>query len=156
MANGMKIGDLAGRVGVSAKTVRYYESLGLLAAPTRTAAGYRLYGPVDVERLRFVVGAKALGLSLAEIQEIVAVWQGGERPCGHVAQLLAQKLGDLDRRIADMTRLRNDLALYMDRVAALPATEDAPCAHIQGVAEGQWAGPEDSGARPTLPRHGEP
>ncbi|MDB5096100.1 MAG: transcriptional regulator, MerR family [Cyanobacteria bacterium RYN_339] len=134
----LKIGELAGRLGINAKTVRYYEELGLLPAARRNEAGYRQYGEADEERLRFVLGAKALGLGLADIREIVAAWAEGARPCGHVARLLEQKLADLDQRIVELTRFRDDLAAYKARVDAEVVGEDVPCAHIQGVKTGAW------------------
>ncbi|MFP5503767.1 MAG: heavy metal-responsive transcriptional regulator [Candidatus Sericytochromatia bacterium] len=138
------IGELAKRVGVNAKTIRYYEDMGLLSEPERTESGYRLYSEQDVERLRFIMGAKALGLSLAEIKEIVGLWGAGVAPCSHVAQLLSDKLKDLDRRIAELVQFRDALAGYMDRVEASGTAPDVPCRHIDGAIHGQWhAAPPD-------------
>lgn len=134
----MKIGELARRLGVNTKTIRYYEELGLMPPSARTDAGYRVYGPAEEERLRFILGAKALGLQLGEIKEIVTVWSGGQQPCRHVSRLLAQKLADLDRRIAELVTFRDELARYKAEVERLPAAADVPCAHIQGVVEGAW------------------
>lgn len=131
----MKIGEFAKQLGTNAKTVRYYEELGLLAPPARTESGYREYGPADLERLRFVLGAKALGLTLAEIQEVVAVWTGGTRPCGHVSRLLQHKLEDLDARIAELTAFRTKLAAYLVEVEA---DTGVACAHVEGVGLGRW------------------
>lgn len=141
MSGGVKIGELAQRLGVNAKTIRYYEELGLLQAPERNASGYRLYGAADEERMRFILGAKAFGLSLADIREILEAWAGGARPCGHVQALLTEKLADLDRRIAELTRFRDELAAYKRRVDEQEAPNDVPCPHIQGVMEGRWIMP---------------
>jgi DNA-binding transcriptional MerR regulator len=138
MLDGEKIGEFARRLGLNAKTLRYYEELGLLPVPQRTASGYRLYAAPDEERLRFVLGAKALGLSLSEIREIVEAWSEGSRPCAHVSRLLAQKVDELDHRIAELQRFRNELVAYKERVDAQEVDDDVPCAHIQGVEEGHW------------------
>jgi DNA-binding transcriptional MerR regulator len=151
MDQGFKIGEFAQRLGINAKTVRYYEELGLLAAPQRNASGYRLYTLADEDRLRFVLGAKALGLSLAEIGEIVAAWAGGSQPCGHVSRLLSQKLQELDHRIAELTRFRDDLAAYKARVDLEGESDDVPCKHVKGVEEGRWAVP-----LPHIPDHMRP
>lgn len=135
------IGDLARRLGVSAKAIRHYESLGLLGEPRRSEAGYRLYGESDEARLRFVLAAKALGLTLAEIRDIVGVWDGGDRPCGHVSRILEEKLVALDKRIAEFTRFRDELRAYKAQVDAAQVDGDVPCRHVDGVARGRWTPP---------------
>lgn len=138
------IGEVAKRVGLNAKTIRYYEELGLLSEPERTESGYRVYSEADVERLRFIQGAKALGLSLSEIKEIVGIWGAGTAPCTHVAQLLADKLADLDRRIAELVGFREALAGYMGQIEASGEAPAVPCRHIEGAIQGQWhAAPPD-------------
>lgn len=140
MSKGLTVGALATRAGTNAKTVRYYEEIGLLAPPARTEAGYRLYGEADLERLRFVLGAKSLGLSLAEIREVVGAWKAGERPCAHVRDRLDAKLAELDRRIAELTTFRDSLRAYRDQVEA-EGPGDAPCAHVAGALAGDWSPP---------------
>ena len=83
-----RIGELAAELGLNPKTIRYYEAIGLLPEPRRTPAGYRCYGVDDRERLRFIAQAKAIGLSLQEISEILAIRQAGNPPCRHVAAVL--------------------------------------------------------------------
>jgi DNA-binding transcriptional MerR regulator len=150
MTKPLTIGALGRLAGATAKAVRHYEALGLLGAPRRSEAGYRLYGPEDVERLRFVMGAKALGLSLAEIKEIVGVWDAGERPCRHVRGRLDAKLGELDRRIAELTAFRDALRAYRDQVG--PGADDVPCAHVAGALEGEWTPPAVAEASDLTPR----
>ncbi|MHB1064860.1 MAG: MerR family transcriptional regulator [Georgenia sp.] len=77
----MRIGELAREGGVNPKTIRYYESIGLLPEPDRTASGYRDYEPSDLARLTFIRSAKRLGISLDEIREILAFQQRGEARC---------------------------------------------------------------------------
>lgn len=139
MAKGLQIGEFAKRLGLTPKTVRFYESVGLLAEPARTESGYRLYGDDDIERLRFIQGAKSLGLSLKEIKDIVETWSSGERPCAHVRGLLMDKLGELDRRIQELTTFRDELSSYMGRMAAVTGDSSVPCVHIAGVVAGAWS-----------------
>ena len=105
----MRIGELAERLGVTTKTIRFYESIGLLPDPARTASGYRSYEEQDAERLTFIRTAQRLGLSLDEIREIIAFRDRGERPCGYVAEVLDRQVADLDRRIQEMRGLRDEL-----------------------------------------------
>lgn len=132
----MYIGEVAKRTGLSAKAIRYYEDLGLLASPKRAESGYRVYGAEDEERLRFIQGAKALGLSLEEIREIVQVWSSGTPPCAHVSRLLDEKLHELDRRIRELSVFRDDLRAYKARVDASKPPSDVPCAHVLGAMQG--------------------
>src|SRR6266511_4825778 len=96
----MRIGELATRTGVPAKTIRYWEQLGLLPQPARTAAGYRDYQPQAATRLEFVRAAQSIGLSLREIREILAVRDRGQVPCTHVARLIDRHAAGLAERIA--------------------------------------------------------
>jgi DNA-binding transcriptional MerR regulator len=135
------IGELAKRVGVNPKTIRYYEALGLLSEPRRSEAGYRLYAEDDVERMRFVMGAKALGLSLHDIKDILVAWSSGETPCNHVSTLLEARLSELDRRISELVAFRDSLRAYKDQVDRTERAPGTPCKHIAGVAEGQFRAP---------------
>src|SRR3546814_457103 len=80
----MRIGELAARLAINTKTIRYYEGIGLLPPPDRTASGYRAYDEDDVERLTFIKTAQRLGITLDEIREILAFRERGERPCEYV------------------------------------------------------------------------
>lgn len=140
MSGGMLIGEAAAAVGLNAKTIRYYEERGLLEGAARSEAGYRVYGEPDLERLRFITGAKTLGLSLGEIKEVLTAWSAGDRPCGRVRGLLIGKLGELEKRIEDLARFRDALRAYIAGVDA-QASDDAPCSHIAGVSAGAWQPP---------------
>jgi DNA-binding transcriptional MerR regulator len=96
----MRIGELASRSGVSTKTIRYYEGIGLFLPPRRSASGYRDYDEPALDRLAFVRAAQAVGLSLGEIRDILALRDSGNTPCGHVLDLLRSRSAGLDRRIA--------------------------------------------------------
>lgn len=127
------IGGLARQTGLTTRAIRHYEALGLLPGPKRTEAGYRVYDEADAERLRFIQGAKALGLSLDEIKEILDLWAAGTHPCQHVRMLLEQKLAEIDSRIEQLTRFRDGLRAYKTRMDALPLAPDVPCRHIAGA-----------------------
>ncbi len=84
----MRIGQLARRSGLAPSAVRYYEQLGLLPAPARTESGYRSYSSDAVDRLTFVRSAQAVGLTLAEVGQVLGVRDAGEAPCRVVTELL--------------------------------------------------------------------
>ena len=105
----MRIGEAADRLGVNPKTIRYYESVGLIPQPPRTAGGYRDYEETDVDRIRFVKTARRLDLTLDEIGEVLAFADRRQAPCGHVRAVVGRKVGELDDRISEMTRLRDEL-----------------------------------------------
>ena len=121
----MRIKQLGALAGVSTKTVRYYESIGLLPAASRAANNYREYTTVDVDRLRFIASARSLGLSLADIGEILAARDRGIAPCERVLLALKQGVVDLDRRIADMLALRETLERLRQEGAARPLDDVA-------------------------------
>ena len=105
----VRIGELAAEAGVTTKTIRYYESIGLLAPPERTPAGYRAYGPDAIDRLVFIRDAQATGLSLTEIQSILELKDAGRSTCEHSKALLARHLDELDAQIDRLTQTRIEL-----------------------------------------------
>lgn len=105
----MEIRELAERTGIPAKTIRYYESIGVLPPPERKHNGYRVYRKADVERVQFVAGARSLGFSLDDIAEILALRDRREAPCRVVLELLEQKAREVAWRIEVLRRLEVDL-----------------------------------------------
>lgn len=104
----LTIGKLADAAGVGIDTVRFYERAGLLKKPTRTAAGYRLYGGSDIARLRFIRRAKALGFSLDEIIQLLLLNDGrGKRSA--VRGLARQRLEEIERKLRELTAIRHTL-----------------------------------------------
>src|SRR5260370_32668473 len=85
----MNIGALAKETGIAAKTIRYYESVGLLAAPPRSGGNYRIYSERDLAKLRFVQRARNLGFSVREVGDLVALWQCRHGASAHVHSLAA-------------------------------------------------------------------
>ena len=131
---GLKIGQLARQVGVTAKAIRFYEAKRVLPRPTRGANGYRLYGLDAVETLTFVKQAAGLGLTLAEIREIIAIRQGGGPPCTHVRRLLQDKAGELDRKLRDLINIRWQIRRSLAAWTRSSRRRAVVCQHIEGNA----------------------
>lgn len=119
----MLIGDVAARAGVSIKTLRYYEDVGVIDEAARTPGGYRDYEDDVLERLRFIRSAQAVGLTLGEIREVVAFRERGESPCAHVLELLETHAAEVDRRIRELRTLRRDLGTLAERAKELDPAE---------------------------------
>ncbi|MDP8938297.1 MAG: heavy metal-responsive transcriptional regulator [Actinomycetota bacterium] len=113
----LTVSRLADRVGTSPDTVRYYERIGLLPEPDRSASGYRVYDDDAVERVQFIKHAQRFGLRLDEIAELLEIREQGLCPCGHTRRLLERRLVQLDDDMAAMARLRGDIAHMLE---ALP------------------------------------
>lgn len=131
METSLKIGQLAAEAGVSAKAVRFYERSGVLPPPARGTNRYRLYGRDAVDRLRFVKQATGLGLTLAEVREIVTIWRGGQPPCRHVRRLLQEKAGELDRKLNDLLTLRRRIRQSLATWKRKSSGTAAVCPHIE-------------------------
>src|SRR5207245_5497233 len=96
----VRIGEVAGRAGVPAKTIRFWEEQRLLPPPDRTPAGYRDYGPGVLERLAFIRHAQTAGLTLEPIRQVLDIRDGGRPPCVHVTALIGRRLGEVESRLA--------------------------------------------------------
>ena len=117
---------------MEAKTLRYYDRVGLLRPAKRTEAGYRLYDESAPGRLRFVLRAKALGIALADIRRILAYRDEGLAPCRHVLDLVESNITRLENQIRDLESLRKDLRrLHRELNRRIPtdarAAADCPC-----------------------------
>jgi DNA-binding transcriptional MerR regulator len=113
------IAEVREHTGLSARTLRYYEELGLLPGVRRRAGGRRVYGADELERLRFIQRLKALGLSLAEIKDLNAVYAiaGSTRAMlERLDELLSTQLAELDGRIAEFSTLRDEISKYRNHV----------------------------------------
>ena len=132
----MRIGELAERTGTTPTTIRYYESIGLLAEPRRLASGYREYDETASDRLRFIRESQSSGLSLAEIQSILELKDSGTGSCAHTAAVVRRHLDDVDRQIELLRRSREELASMVRRAEVLdPAdcTDPNRCQIIMGA-----------------------
>jgi DNA-binding transcriptional MerR regulator len=115
----MRIGELAHTAGVSATTLRYYESIGLMPEPERASSGYRDYGADAVERLHFVRDAQAAGLSLAETREILDMKASGQSTCEHTRALVDKHLTDIDAQIESLFAAKAELTQLARRADQL-------------------------------------
>ena len=122
----MQIGKLAKQAGTPIDTVRYYERHGLLPEPARRASGYRDYSPADVRRLRFVRRAKALGFNLNEIRELLDLSQHRGDDMAAMKSAAAEKLADVEAKLAELTRIRNGLQTLVAACPGHGALETCP------------------------------
>jgi MerR family copper efflux transcriptional regulator len=122
----LTIGRLAKQSGIGAETLRYYERRGLLRPSQRTAAGYRLYQPEAAARLRFIRRAQALGFSLDEIGELLALSDDPGRSAAAVKRMTRAKIDDIQARIRDLERMKDGLAALETRCPGHGSTRDCP------------------------------
>lgn len=105
----LSIGKLAAATGTKVETIRYYESIGLLAAPERTAANYRVYSPDHLARLSFIRRARSLGFSLEQVHALLGLADQKDTSCSAVDLIAREHLADIDRKLADLAMLRAEL-----------------------------------------------
>lgn len=118
------IGTLARRAGVGIDTIRYYERSGLLSPSTRLASGYRRYSDAEVARLRFIRRAQALGFSLREIGELLAL--SSRRDVASVKRAATARLADVENRIAELEKVRDGLARLIKSCPGHGRSADCP------------------------------
>jgi DNA-binding transcriptional MerR regulator len=116
----MRIGQLADRLRLNPKTIRYYEAIGLIPLAERTASGYRIYDESDEQLVAFIKTAQRLGISLKEIREILDFRDRGEQPCAYVRAVLRREVNEIDERIVELQRLREELAALDSLADTLP------------------------------------
>ena len=121
----MRIGELSRLSGVPAKTIRTYETVGVLDRPKRRDNGYRDYQPHDMDTLSFVAGARRLGISLAGIKQLGATRRRGIAPCGDVLETIDRRVAEVDDKIGGLVALRERLVELRDRGWLLPLDDVA-------------------------------
>jgi MerR family copper efflux transcriptional regulator len=122
----MKISDLAAKTGTTPKTLRFYEEVSLLSPPERTFGGYRDYDESAIARIQFVKAGQAIGLTLAEIRNLLLIRDEGTSPCGAAIDLLDQHLEEVTRRISELKNLKRDLSELRVRAKGLSPAECPP------------------------------
>ncbi len=133
----MNIGQAASASGVSAKMIRYYESIGLVQIAGRTDSGYRIYAQDDVQVLRFIHQARTLGFPIEQIRRLLALWLDRDRASAEVKAIAAQHIADLDARIAELVEMRDKLA-YLARHCA--GDNRPACPILDEIGGGEVAG----------------
>lgn len=128
----LKIGEVSKHSGIGIEALRFYEKSGLLDKAERTDSGYRMYDATVLERLTFIKQAQVLGFSLDEIKRIIDEKRAGQSPCAEVRELVRLRLHELDERMREMQRYRQELAAAL---AEWDSTGEAQ-GHICGLIEG--------------------
>ncbi|NER61060.1 Cu(I)-responsive transcriptional regulator [Pseudomonas sp. MAFF212428] len=129
----MNIGQAAKRTGLSAKMIRYYESIGLLKPASRSDSGYRLYQQDDLHALAFIKRSRDLGFSLEEVARLLTLWQDRQRASADVKALASEHIADLNRRIDELVSLRDTLS---ELVAHCQGDERPDCPILKDLAAG--------------------
>ena len=129
----MNIGQAAEASGLPPKTIRYYESVGLIPTARRTGSGYRLYGKIDIQRMRFIRRARDLGFSVEAVEQLLALWQDRNRPSSEVKSLALRHLEALDRKIEELEAMRRALLHLADNCQG---GERPDCPILDDLSEG--------------------
>ncbi len=114
--------ELAKATGCNLETIRYYEQIGIMPDPPRTARGFRVYGEEHVRRLRFVMRMRELGFSLNEVRGLLTLVDGGTQTCAEVHERTLAHLSDVRARITDLKRIES----VLEETAAKCSGEDVP------------------------------
>lgn len=147
----MNIGQAADRSGVSAKMIRYYESIGLVAKTVRTEAGYRVYSDNDVHTLRFIRRARDLGFSVEQIFELVSLWQDRSRASTDVKRIALEQVGLLERKIEEL----QSMAATLKHLAKCCHGDDRPdCPILEELASDRFSPAQDKMDEKPVPRFG--
>lgn len=129
----MNIGQAAKHTGLSAKMIRYYESIDLLPHAGRSESGYRQYGTGDLHRLAFIKRARDLGFSLEEVGKLLALWQDKRRASADVKALAEEHIAELERKITEMSALRDTL---LELANSCQGNDRPDCPILRGIEQG--------------------
>ena len=111
----MNIGTIAKRSGLPAKTIRYYESIGLIPPALRSEGNYRTYSEQDLQTLKFVQRARGLGFSVKDVSRLLTLWQDRRRASAEVRRLAQDHVGEIDRKIEELKGMRRTLTHLIER-----------------------------------------
>lgn len=123
---GMRIGAVAKRTGIGIETIRFYERQGLLIEPERQSSGYRQFDEAAIARLNFIMRAKGLGFTLAEIKELLALWFDPVTTCCDVRRRAEQKISDIEERVRALQAMKRSLKKLIDQCQKQGTLEDCP------------------------------
>lgn len=129
----MNIGQAAKQSGISAKMIRYYEDIGLLPAPKRTDAGYRMYSEEDIKTLKFIQHSRELGFSTEQMKELMSLWKNEGRQSAEVKELTQKHIDALNKKIADLQAMVNALQQSVDCCAG---NQQAECEILNQIEQG--------------------
>ena len=129
--DGLLIGEVAAKSGLSRKALRLYEKAGILPVPRRTGSGYRVYGPETLALLAFVAQARRLGFRLDEVKSIVTLKPSGRTPCSHVSDLVHMKLENIERALVDLAEVRGQLRALLRSSQSRQRRSAAVCPCIE-------------------------
>lgn len=115
MSEALRIGEAASRSGVPAKTIRYYEEIGLLPEAARSSNGYRVYGERAVAELRFVHRARGLGFGLSEVRDLLSLWRDRDRASADVRAVARHHVGAIEAKLAELETMRRTLLDLVER-----------------------------------------
>ena len=130
----MNIGQAAEKAGISAKSIRYYESVGLIAQATRRGNNYRDYGDQEIAELRFIHRARSLGFSVKEVGDLLALWRDRKRASQQVRDVAQRHIDDIDRKIAELQSMRATLNTL---VAKCHGDDRPDCPILEDLASGK-------------------
>ena len=119
----MKISDLAYQAGTTPKTLRFYEQVGILQNPERTSSGYRDYDESVITRIQFVKAGQSIGLTLAEVRNLLRIRDEGVSPCTAAIDLLDVHLAEIGRKIRELTILKKEIAALREAASNLDAVD---------------------------------
>ena len=140
MRQALHIGSAAKQTGLSIDTIRFYQKLGLLKPPARTAGGYRVFSETEIAELQFIARAQDLGFSLAEIKELLSLRNENGRACREVRSLMHRKLQKVRQKIVALKQLESELARGLrscDRALKRPLAPQRGCPVIEEIATGR-------------------
>ncbi len=136
MKTPLKRGAVAKLLNSNIETIRYYESIGLVAASARSEAGHRLYAQSDIERLRFALRLRQLGFALAEVRELLTMTEGQSYSCKQIAEIAESHLSHIHQKIADLKQLAESLKAITDQCER---TDQPDCALVLALKSSKTA-----------------
>ncbi|MBE7380831.1 MAG: heavy metal-responsive transcriptional regulator [Leptolyngbya sp. SIO1E4] len=127
----LRIGQVSDQSQLPVKTIRFYEERGLIQAASRTSGGFRLFEPSVLTRLSFIKRSQALGLSLNDIQDILKIADTGQRPCQNVRHKFQEKIVEIENRISQLEKLKEQLKTLMQDADQTETLEAEICPLIE-------------------------